>query len=454
MNNQIGLIGLGVMGENIAKNLAENNVQIDAFNSSRVKLNKIEKEVPNGLFYGHTTIDEMINAIEKPRTILLMVPAGEATKQVINTLLDKLSAGDLIVDGGNSNYKDSEENGKELERKNINFAGLGVSGGERGARYGPALMLGSKSNNVGESIKNYLDKIAAVDSDENKCFKIYSGFGAGHFVKMVHNGIEYAEMQLISEIYDLLRKHGKDKDYIASVFSRLEESDQGSYLFEITKKIINKKVEGKSILEQISSVAKHKGTGKWTIEAGIELGVAIPSISAAFDTRIISQNTLSSNQKVKSEKIDIDFEDLYKAIYQLRVSIFMQGLNLIKKGSIENEWSIHLNDVLDNWKSGCIIRTKLLDDLPLLVNVLDNTSNKKFNELLAVVPITSDIINKANKNSVPTPCMSASLNWILSIFSDSLPTNLIQAQRDYFGSHNVEMINSPESGPIHIEWEQ
>ena len=271
---------------------------------------------------------------------------------------------------------------------------------------------------------------------------------------MVHNGIEYAEMQLISEIYDLLRKHGKDKDYIASVFSRLEESDQGSYLFEITKKIINKKVEGKSILEQISSVAKHKGTGKWTIEAGIELGVAIPSISAAFDTRIISQNTLSSNQKVNSEEIDIDFEDLYKAIYQLRVSIFMQGLNLIKKGSIENEWSIHLNDVLDNWKSGCIIRTKLLDDLPLLVNVLDNTSNKKFNELLAVVPITSDIINKANKNSVPTPCMSASLNWILSIFSDSLPTNLIQAQRDYFGSHNVEMINSPESGPIHIEWEQ
>jgi len=453
MTNQIGLIGLGVMGENIAKNLADNNIQIVGFNSSEEKLNKIREEIQDGLFHGHTTINEVVESLEKPRVILLMVPAGEATKKVIHTLSEKLSEEDWVLDGGNSNYKDSEENGKELEKKNIHFAGLGVSGGEKGARYGPALMLGSKSNNVGESIKNYLDKIAAIDSDKNKCFKIYSGFGAGHFIKMVHNGIEYAEMQLISEVYDLLRKHGKDKDYIASVFSRLEDSDQGSYLFEITKNIINKKVEGKSILEQISSVAKHKGTGKWTIEAGIELGVAIPSISAAFDTRVISQNTLSTNQKVNSEKIDIDFEDLYKAIYQLRVSIFMQGLNLIKKGSIENEWSIHLNDVLDNWKSGCIIRTKLLDDLPLLINVLDNTSNKKFNELLAVVPITSDIINKANKSSVPTPCMSASLNWILSTFSESLPTNLIQAQRDYFGSHNVELINSSESGPIHIEWE-
>ena len=453
MTNQIGLIGLGVMGENIAKNLADNNIQIVAFNSSEEKLNKIREEIQDGLFHGHTTINEVIESLEKPRVILLMVPAGDATKKVIHTLSEKLSKGDWVLDGGNSNYKDSEENGKELEKKNIHFAGLGVSGGEKGARYGPALMLGSKNNNVGEYIKNYLDKIAAIDSDKNKCFKTYKGFGAGHFIKMVHNGIEYAEMQLISEIYDLLRKLGKDRDYISSIFSRLEDSDQGSYLFEITKKIINKKVEGKLILEQISSIAKHKGTGKWTIEAGIELGVAIPSISAAFDTRIISQNTLSSNQKINSKEIDIDFEDLYKAIYQLRVSIFMQGLNLIKKGSIENEWSIHLNDVLDNWKSGCIIRTKLLDDLSLLTNVLDNTSNKKFNELLAVVPITSDIINKANKNSVPTPCMSASLNWILSTFSKSLPTNLIQAQRDYFGSHNVELINPSESGPIHIEWE-
>ena len=453
MTDQIGLIGLGVMGENIAKNLADNNVQIVAFNSSKEKLNKIRSNIQVNLFHGYTDIDEMVNSLKQPRLILLMVPAGKPTKEVISTLSTRLSKNDWIIDGGNSNYIDSEETGIELSKKGLHFAGLGISGGEKGARHGPALMLGSNSTSVPKIVQDYLNRIAAIDSDENKCFKIYSGFGAGHFIKMVHNGIEYAEMQLISEVYDLLRKHGKDKDYIASVFSRLEDSDQGSYLFEITKNIINKKVEGKSILEQISSVAKHKGTGKWTIEAGIELGVAIPSISAAFDTRVISQNTLSTNQKVNSEKIDIDFEDLYKAIYQLRVSIFMQGLNLIKKGSIENEWSIHLNDVLDNWKSGCIIRTKLLDDLPLLINVLDNTSNKKFNELLAVVPITSDIINKANKSSVPTPCMSASLNWILSTFSESLPTNLIQAQRDYFGSHNVELINSSESGPIHIEWE-
>lgn len=453
MNNQIGLIGLGVMGKNIAKNLAENNIQINAFNRSEEKIKKIEQEIQKGFFHGYTNIDEMINAIEKPRIILLMVPSGEPTKQVIHTLSEKLSEGDWILDGGNSNYIDSEENGRELEKKNLNFAGIGVSGGEKGARYGPALMLGSKSNNLDKSIQDSMNKIAGIDSSGNKCFKTYNGYGAGHFVKMIHNGIEYAEMQLISEVYDFYRKNQKDNDYIANIFDDLSRSDQGSYLFEITRNIINKKIEGKSILNQISSVAKHKGTGKWTIETGINLGVAVPSISAAYDSRVISQNTLTANQKINEEVVDIGFDDLYKAIYQMRISIFLQGLNLIKKGSEKNDWGIDLTNVLNNWKSGCIIRTKLLDRLPSYINVLDNKSNKKFDELLDTASVTSGLIQEANNKGVPTPCMSASLNWILSVFSDSLPTNLIQAQRDYFGSHTVELIDAPEKGAIHIEWE-
>ena len=448
MLKEIGLIGLGVMGKNIALNLSDNGVAIKAFNDSKEKLEEIKKEFSD-TFEGHTDINNLINSLSKPRTILLMVPSGKATKDVIEKIKDLLDEGDLVIDGGNSFYLDSEENGLALEQKKINFMGMGVSGGEEGARNGPAIMVGYK-NKISEDLKNTLSAISAKTDQD--CIGFYKGYGSGHFIKMVHNGIEYAEMQLISEIYDILRKNGKNNDYISEVFSKLSDSSQGSYLFEITHKIINKKIEGDSILDKISPIARHKGTGKWTIESSLELGVAVPSVSSAFESRIISQNTLSSNQELTIEKGDIRFEDLYKAIYQVRVSIFMQGLNLINKGGVENKWNIDLNDVLENWKSGCIVKTKLLNDLPLLIGVLNNEPSKEFNSLLDVTPLTSDFIQKANRNSIPTPCMSASLNWILSTFAHSLPTNLIQAQRDYFGSHTVELLNSPEEGPVHIDW--
>ena len=453
MSKVIGLIGLGVMGENIARNFIDHGIEVRAFNSSKKKLDQVKNTVDKGLFYGYTSIEEMIESIKQPRLILSMVPAGDATKEVIHTLSKKLSEGDWIIDGGNSNYKDSEENGAQLEKKKINFAGLGVSGGENGARYGPALMLGVKNIDMIKSIQKCLDEIAAIDSEKNKCFKTYSGYGAGHFVKMVHNGIEYAEMQLISEIYDLLRKNDKGRDDIEDIFNKLAESEQGSYLFEITKKIISKKENEEYVLDRISSVANHKGTGKWTIEAGMELEVPVPSIAAAFDSRVISHNTLPLVSSKKNETTEISYEKIYEAIYQLRISIFLQGLSLIKKGSVEYGWNISIEDVLYNWKSGCIIRTKLLNSLPSLINIFENKSNVQVDKLLEITPISSELINLANQKSVPTPCMSASLNWLLSIFSNSLPTNLIQAQRDYFGSHMVELIDSSNDGPVHIEWE-
>ena len=454
MNNVIGLIGLGVMGENIARNFIDHGIEVRAFNSSKKKLEQVKNTVDKGLFYGYTSIEEMIDSIEEPRLVLLMVPAGDATKEVINTLSKKLSKGDWIIDGGNSNYKDSEENGAQLEKKKINFAGLGVSGGENGARYGPALMLGVKNIDMIKSIQKCLDEIAAIESEKNKCFKTYRGYGAGHFVKMVHNGIEYAEMQLISEIYDILRSSGKDRSYIEDIFNKLAESEQGSYLFEITKNIINKKENNQYILDRISTVANHKGTGKWTIEAGIELEVPVPSIVAAFDSRVISHSTIPLICNKRNGTIDIGYEKLYEAIYQFRISIFLQGLNLIRKGSFEYGWEVSIEDVLNNWKSGCIIRTKLLNSLPSMIDIFERKSNDEFNKLLGDVPTSSQLIALANQNSVPTPCMSASLNWLLSTFSKSLPTNLIQAQRDYFGSHMVKLIDSSDAGLTHIEWEK
>ncbi len=454
MSKVVGLIGLGVMGENIAKNFIDRGVQVHAFNNSEKKLKELTNTVDPSLLYGYTDIDEMIKAIKPPRLILLMVPAGNATKEVINALSEKLSKGDWVIDGGNSNYKDSEETGIQLEKKGIHFAGLGVSGGEKGARYGPALMLGVKNIDAVELIQKCFDEIAAIDSEKNKCFKTYSGYGAGHFVKMVHNGIEYAEMQLISEIYDILRSSGKDRGYIEDIFNKLAESEQGSYLFEITKNIINKKENNQYILDRISTVANHKGTGKWTIEAGIELEVPVPSIVAAFDSRVISHSTVPLISNKRNGTIEIGYEKLYEAIYQFRISIFLQGLNLIRKGSFEYGWEVSIEDVLNNWKSGCIIRTKLLNTLPSVIDIFERKSNDEFNKLLGGVPTSSQLIALANQNSVPTPCMSASLNWLLSTFSKSLPTNLIQAQRDYFGSHMVKLIDSSDAGLTHIEWEK
>ena len=224
-------------------------------------------------------------------------------------------------------------------------------------------------------------------------------------------------------------------------------------MFEITKKIISKKENKGYLLDRISSVANHKGTGKWTIEAGMELEVPVPSIAAAFDSRVISHSTIPLISNKRNGNIEISYEKLYEAIYQFRTSIFMQGLNLIRKGSFEYGWEVSIEDVLNNWKSGCIIRTKLLNSLPSVVDIFEKKSNDEFDKLLEVTPTSSQLITLANQNSVPTPCMSASLNWLLSTFSKSLPTNLIQAQRDYFGSHMVELIDSSDAGLSHIEWE-
>ena len=237
MLKEIGLIGLGVMGKNIALNLSDNGVSIKAFNDSKEKLEEIKKEFSD-TFEGHTDVNNLINSLSKPRTILLMVPSGKATKDVIEKIKDLLDEGDLVIDGGNSFYLDSEENGLALEQKKINFMGMGVSGGEEGARNGPAIMVGYK-NKISEDLKNTLSAISAKTDQD--CIGFYKGHGSGHFIKMVHNGIEYAEMQLIAEIYEILRRSKKTNEEIANFFDNLKEENRSSYLIEITSKILRQK---------------------------------------------------------------------------------------------------------------------------------------------------------------------------------------------------------------------
>ena len=444
MLKEIGVIGLGVMGKNIALNLSDKGVNIKGFNDSKEKLDEIEKEF-SGLFEGYDDINDLIRNLSRPRTILLMVPSGEATKDVIEKITDLLNEDDLIIDGGNSFYLDSEENGRNLDRKKINFIGMGVSGGEEGARYGPAIMVGYK-NKIGEELKNTLSAISAkTDTD---CIGFYEGFGSGHFIKMVHNGIEYAEMQLIAEIYEILRRSKKTNEEIANFFDSLNKEGRSSYLIEITSKILRQKKDGIYILDQIKPFASNKGTGKLTVETSLNLKVPTPSIFAAYDARV------QSNKKNDWGGINIESEassekDLSNCLYFGRIASMIQGLELIDKHIEE----VNLGIVLNNWTGGCIIRSNLLKEL----NDVNSTSKDLLNDIEINkifkdnLESTKKIISECVLNGISTPVLSASYNWYLNLSSLSNPANLIQAQRDFFGRHKVQLINSEED--VNIDWD-
>ena len=444
MLKEIGLIGLGVMGKNIALNLSDNGVAIKAFNDSKEKLEEIKKEFSD-TFEGHTDVNNLINSLSKPRTILLMVPSGKATKDVIEKIKDLLDEGDLVIDGGNSFYLDSEENGLALEQKKIKFMGMGVSGGEEGARNGPAIMVGYK-NKISEDLKNTLSAISAKTDQD--CIGFYEGYGSGHFIKMVHNGIEYAEMQLIAEIYEILRRSKKTNEEIANFFDNLKEENRSSYLIEITSKILRQKKDEVYVLDEIKPFASNKGTGKLTVETSLNLKVPTPSIYAAYDARVQSNNK-NNWDEINMESEVTSEEDLSNCLYFGRVASMIQGLELIAKHMV----NINFGTVLNNWMGGCIIRSNLLKEL----NVVSSASkdflgdlklNKIFKDNLVS---TKKIISEAVLNDVSIPVLSASLNWYLNLSSSSNPSNLIQAQRDFFGRHKVQLVDSEED--VNIDWD-
>ena len=441
---EIGLIGLGVMGKNIALNLSDNGVAIKAFNDSKEKLEEIKKEFSD-TFEGHTDVNNLINSLSKPRTILLMVPSGKATKDVIEKIKDLLDEGDLVIDGGNSFYLDSEENGLALEQKKIKFMGMGVSGGEEGARNGPAIMVGYK-NKISEDLKNTLSAISAKTDQD--CIGFYEGYGSGHFIKMVHNGIEYAEMQLIAEIYEILRRSKKTNEEIANFFDNLKEENRSSYLIEITSKILRQKKDEVYVLDEIKPFASNKGTGKLTVETSLNLKVPTPSIYAAYDARVQSNNK-NDWDEINMESEVTSEEDLSNCLYFGRVASMIQGLELIAKHMV----NINFGTVLNNWMGGCIIRSNLLKELNVVSSASkdflgDSKLKKIFKDNLVS---TKKIISQAVLNDISTPVLSASLNWYLNLSSSSNPSNLIQAQRDFFGRHKVQLVDSEED--VNIDWD-
>ena len=449
MLSEIGLVGLGVMGKNIALNLSDNGVTIKSFNNSKEKLDDINKEFSNG-FIGFTSFEEFVESLESPKTILLMVPSGKATKEVIKRLADLLEEGSVIIDGGNSFYLDSIDNGKYLSKKSIHFIGMGVSGGEDGARNGPALMVGSGFS-LEAPLINTLKNIAA--KSEVECLGVYQGPGTGHFIKMVHNGIEYAEMQTIAEIYLILKNLKKSNMEMSSFFSSQSKNNNSSYLIEITSKILQKSDGDKFVIDQIKPVAQNKGTGKLTIQTSLNLGVSIPSIAAAYDARVQSSNQYS--RKISEEHIndDISYTDLSKALYFSRVCSMIQGLELISKFSDDENHNISIVKVLENWSGGCIIRSNLLSELKKEFSKNNNIFNLNniFENLEKYRVSISKVLQITTKHNISTPVLSASLNWFNSVTAVNNPSNLIQAQRDFFGRHKVQLIDS--SDDINIDWD-
>ena len=461
MLSEIGLIGLGVMGKNIALNIAEKGTFVKAFNGSQEKIDAISDEF-GGMFSGFTKLEELIDNLERPRNILLMIPSGQPTHSVINQLSNLLDEGDVIIDGGNSFYQESENHGNILSSKSIEFIGMGVSGGEEGARHGPAIMIGS-ANNLSDELVELLTAISA--KAPNDCIGFYKGHGSGHFIKMVHNGIEYAEMQLITEAYYLLKYAEYSNIEIAEFFESLKGRNQSSYLIEITSEILRKKDGEFFTLDLIKPFANNKGTGKLTIETSFELGISAPSIYAAYDARVQSNagdTWKKATNQSENTMLELDHSfnkiinesNLSKALYFGRVAAMVQGLKIIHKYSEVNSLSINYSDIFNNWSGGCIIRSQMLDELLEIDKTAEDflKSESLHNLLKDNLSVVKDVVSSSMLNNISLPVLSSSLNWYLNLSSSSNPSNLIQAQRDYFGSHTVQLLDSEEY--IHIDWRE
>ena len=460
---EFGLFGLGVMGKSLARNLARNGFKIALFNRH---LAGVEEGVAKNFKDDFPDLKEaaafdeiaaFVNALETPRKIMLMVNAGPIVDHVIEDLLPFLSKGDILIDGGNSNYKDSKRRLDYLSSRQIQFIGAGVSGGEEGALTGPSIMPGG-SKEAYASIQPYLEAIAAKGEDGKPCCSYIGEEGSGHFVKMVHNGIEYVEMELLAEMYAILTTLGKNPAEIANIFESWK-SVSNSYLLEITIDILRKKEGDTPLVEKILDVAANKGTGNWTTIATAELGVPSTLIANALFARFTS-SFKTQRQKVAAifkhspEVQTIEVADLLKAYHFARIINHYQGFQLISEAAKTYQWNIVLSELARVWTNGCIIKSDLMKKLvPLLKesnDLLDAPSLQ--NELLLLKPIANKVVAQCILSEIPTSSLSESVNFLNQLKTDRSAANIIQAQRDYFGAHTYKRIHDPLQKNHHTIW--
>jgi 6-phosphogluconate dehydrogenase len=461
----IGVVGLAVMGSNLARNLAsrEGNT-VAVYNRSPERTRTLVEQHPEAGFVASESIEDFVASLSKPRTAIIMVQAGAGTDAVIEQLAGLFEEGDIIVDGGNANFHDTIRREKELRARGLNFVGTGISGGEEGALKGPSIMPGGSAEAY-ETLGPILESIAAVAEGE-PCVTHVGTDGAGHFVKMIHNGIEYADMQLIAESYDLLRRvAGHDTDAIADVFAAWNEGDLESYLIEITAEVLRQRdaETGRPLVDVIVDQAGSKGTGVWTVQNAVGLGIPVSGIGEAVFARAVSSKPeqraavqATIRERPQPAEVGEGFEDdVRAALYASKVVAYAQGFDAIIAGAKEFGWDIHLGNIAKIWRGGCIIRARFLN------RIADAYDENPELETLLEAPYFADAVREgeaawrrivaiAAQSGIPAPGFSSALAYYDSLASERLPAALIQAQRDFFGAHTYQRVD--REGTFHTLW--
>jgi 6-phosphogluconate dehydrogenase len=467
MSGTFGIVGLGTMGRNLALNIEEHGFPVVVWNLETEWTAAFLGEHPGAQFTGAQTLESLVSSLDRPRRIMMMIPAGKPVDEMIGKLQPLLEPGDILIDGGNSYFQDTRRREALLREQQLNFVGCGVSGGEEGARFGPSIMPGG-SDAAWARIKDVLEAISAK-TDAGPCVTHVGPDGAGHFVKMVHNGIEYGDMQIIAETYDVLHRGlGLSTSDAGDVFAEWNRGTLESFLVELTAhvcKVIDP-LSGQPLVDAIEDKAGQKGTGKWTAQIALDLAVAIPTIAAALDARVLSSlkdQRVAASGKLPAPETRAPFaaggrawiDDLRDALHGARVCSYAQGMALIAAGSAEYGWNVNLAEMARIWKGGCIIRARLLDPVragfgkdPALPNLLvDDAIGAELQRASAGWRRT---VAAAASAGIPLPAISASLAYFDSYRTARLPQNLTQAQRDAFGAHKFERAGTP--GFVHFEW--
>jgi 6-phosphogluconate dehydrogenase len=460
-----GMVGLGTMGGNLSLNIANHGYTVVGYDLDEEKVRAFDAK--SEALKGVNSPEELMAALKRPRRIMLLVPAGKPVDDVIAHLLPHLEKGDILIDGGNSFFKDTERRSADLEAKGVRFIGMGVSGGEYGALHGPSLMPGGQESAYRE-VAPILEKIAAKVNGE-PCVTYIGPRGAGHYVKMVHNGIEYADMALIAETYDLLsRGLGLSTDELADLFEDWNRGELSSYLVEITSKIFRRRDEetGKPLVDLILDKAGQKGTGKWTCQNSMDVGVPTPTICAAVEVRVISA---FKEERVEAAKVlsvpeptpvadrDAFIRDVRDALYAAKIIAYAQGMALMKHASVEYDYGLNLSEIARIWRGGCIIRARLLEYIrqalaedPGLPNLL--VAEEFRGEVMARQDALRRVVKQGAEWGIPLLAFSTALAYFDAYRSERLPANLIQAQRDFFGAHTYRRVD--KEGVFHTEWEE
>ncbi|MDZ7802024.1 MAG: decarboxylating NADP(+)-dependent phosphogluconate dehydrogenase [Trueperaceae bacterium] len=464
----IGLIGLAVMGQNLVLNMTDHDVSVAVYNRTEsVTREFVEGRAADVPVIPAVSLEDLVDTLARPRKIMLMVKAGQVVDMVLDELVPLLDEGDIVLDGGNSHYPDTRRRAEALNARGIRFLGVGVSGGEEGARNGPSIMPGG-DRDAYEQVAPILRAIAAKAPDGEPCVDWLGEDGAGHFVKMVHNGIEYGDMQLIAEAYHLMREGlGMTPEAMQRVFSTWNDGVLDSYLIEITADILNTHDEdGALVLDTVLDTAGQKGTGRWTaidaLEQGVPLtlideAVAARSLSAAKEERVRASSVLHGTEHEHDGDDEAFLNDLHDALYASKIVGYAQGIALMREASRTHEWTLDPGKAAALWRAGCIIRSRFLNDITQAFRSDQGLDN------LLLAPFFTDAVHQAQEGwrrtvaravtfGVPVPAMSAALTFFDGYRTANGPANLIQAQRDYFGAHTYERVDRPRGQRFHFDW--